>query len=183
MTAVLTRSPTADCGPCLARPAGPAAFHPGPRCPEDGDDPPDSRGGGPAAGGGVCAPSLYAEAYRHAERHKWIESEKRGYDVGEGAIREWYGVHWARFCRECRLEHIAGRRYWGEFGPETFGCLYELIVAGDLLADRLLDRVDEGWENLTILLWAREWGLPMTRVVPMLEKIDVNRARMDPGRL
>ena len=179
MTAVLTRPARAGrptSGPCCGHPAGPAAFHP-----PDGGHGMDR--GEEADRRSVCAPSLYAEAFRHAEQHKWIESEKRGYDLGEGAIREWYGVHWARFCRECRLEHISGRRYWDEFGPETFGCLYELIVAGDLLADRLLDRVDEGWENLTILLWAREWGLPMTRVVPMLEQIDVNRARMDPRRL
>ena len=68
-----------------------------------------------------------------------------------------------------------------EFGDDAFGCLYSLIVTGDLLTDRVLDRVDAGHENLCILNWALAWGLPMGRVVHILEQIDVNRARLDPA--
>ena len=134
------------------------------------------RDGGPAM-------NLFERAYREAERHKWLESERSGYDVGEGAIREWYNTRWPRFCRTCQLQHVAGRVRWDQFDPATFGTLHDAIASGDVLADRILDRIDAGWENLTILLWAREWGLPMKAVLTILERIDVNRARLDPDRL
>ena len=139
------------------------------------------RGAGRPDGG--PAMNLYERAYREAERHKWLESERRGYDCGDTAIRDWYARHWARFCRTCQLQHVAGRVRWDQFDPATFGTLHEAIARGDLLADRILDRIDAGWENLTILLWAREWGLPMKAVLTILERIDVNRARLDPDRL
>ncbi|WP_165700664.1 hypothetical protein [Alienimonas californiensis] len=129
------------------------------------------------------AMNLYERAYREAERHKWLVSERQGYDAGEGAIREWYATRWPHFCRACQLQHVAGRVRWDQFDPATFGTLHEAIASGDLLADRILDRVDAGWENLHILLWAREWGLPMKAVLTVLERIDVNRARLDPNCL
>lgn len=125
--------------------------------------------------------SLYEEAHHEAERHKWIESERHGRDLGDLAIREWYHRHWPRYCRHRRLEHIRGTRRWDEFGDDAFGCIYSLIVTGDLLADRILDRIDAGHENLCIINWAIEWGLPTGRVIDILEQIDVNRARLDPA--
>lgn len=133
----------------------------------------------------VCAEaaySLYEEAFREAERHKWIESQKRGRDLGDQAIREWYRRYWMIYCRCKRLEHVRGERCWREFDEEAFGQLYSLIVSGDLLLDRVLDRLDAGYENLDVLLWAHEWGLPLERVLYLLELIDVNRARLEPAR-
>ena len=124
--------------------------------------------------------SLYAEATREAERHKWIESQKQGRDLGPSAIRDWYRRHWNHFCRHRRMEHLQGQRRWSEFGDDDFGHLYELILAGDLLVDRILDRVYAGWENLCIIIWAQDWGLPMWRVLDILAQLDVNRARLDP---
>ena len=124
--------------------------------------------------------SLYDEAVQEADRHKWIESQKQGRDLGQLAVREWYRVHWLRYCRCKRLEHVRGQRCWREFDETTFGQLYSLIITGDLLVDRILDRVDHGDENLDIILWAIEWGLPIRPVVRILEQIDVNRARMEP---
>ena len=124
--------------------------------------------------------SLYDEAVQEADRHKWIESQKQGRDLGQLAIRDWYRVHWFRYCRCKRLEHVRGQRCWREFDETTFGQLYSLIITGDLLVDRILDRVDHGDENLDIILWAIEWGLPIRPVVRILEQIDVNRARMEP---
>jgi hypothetical protein len=129
---------------------------------------------------GVVALSLYCEAAREAERHKWIESQKRGRDLGEHAIREWYRIHWPSYCRSKRLEHLRGRRRWQEFNDEPFGCLYSLIVQGDLLADRILDRVYAGYENLEIINWAIDWGLDIERVLDILAQLDVNRARLEP---
>ena len=33
------------------------------------------------------------EEVHEIERHKWIESEKAGYDLGSAAIMEWLRVH------------------------------------------------------------------------------------------
>lgn len=125
--------------------------------------------------------SLYERAFHEAERHKWIESERQGHDLGESAIRDWYRRFWRPYCRQRRLEHIRGMRRWQEFDDAAFGCLYSLIVTGDLLADRILDRIDAGYENLCIINWTLTWGLPMPRVLNILEQIDVNRARLDPA--
>lgn len=127
--------------------------------------------------------SLHEEAVREAERHKWIESQKQGRDLGENAINEWYRVYWYCYCRYRRMEHLRGSRKWREFGDEPFGHLYSLIVTGDVLVDRILDRVYAGYENLDIITWAHEWGLDTERVVEILVQIDVNRARLDPVRV
>lgn len=124
--------------------------------------------------------SLYEEAFREAERHKWIESQKRGRDLGETAIREWYRLHWLCYCRRKRLEHLRGSQCWREFGDEQFGQLYSLIVTGDPLVDRILDRVDAGCENLEIINWALDWGITLERVIDILAQVDVNRARLEP---
>lgn len=130
--------------------------------------------------GSTAPASLYDEARKEAEIHKWIESQKHGRDLGERAIDDWYRTYWMLFCRHRRMEHLCGRRQWFEFSDEKFGRLYSLIVAGDVLVDRILDRVYAGYENLEIINWALDWGLPMPRVVFILEAVDVNRARLDP---
>jgi hypothetical protein len=124
--------------------------------------------------------SVFDEAHQEAERHKWIESQKHGRDLGQTAIREWYRKHWPRYCRFRRIEHLQGRRRWREFREDEFGFLYSLIVSGDLLTDRILDRVDAGQENLGIINWAIDWGLPLPRVREILKQVDVNRSRLDP---
>lgn len=126
--------------------------------------------------------SVYDEARKEAEIHKWIESQKHGRDLGERAIEDWYRAYWQLFCRHRRLEHLVGRRCWREFNDEKFGGLYSLIVTGDTLVNLVLDRVYAGYENLDIINWGLDWGLPMGRVVDILAQIDVNRARLDPRR-
>lgn len=124
--------------------------------------------------------SLYDEGQREAERHKWIESQKRGVDVGESGLAEWYQRYWFLYCRNRRLEHVCGDRPWREFAVEEFGLIERLLHEKDLLLELILDRARCGKENLDIILWAREWGLPMDRVVAILEQMDLNRGRLDP---
>ncbi|QDT92842.1 hypothetical protein [Gimesia algae] len=125
--------------------------------------------------------SIYEEAPLEAERHKWIESQKNGCDLGKLAISDWYANHWYYFCIGKKMEHLLGNRCWQEFSDTRFGFLKSLQLEHDLLADRILDRIF--WlrmENLDIIIWAREWNLPLDRVLEILELIDINSARLEP---
>jgi hypothetical protein len=124
--------------------------------------------------------SLFDEALREAHRHKWIESQKHGRDMGEQALRDWFRTHWRSYCRHRRMEHLRGREQWAEFDDSPSGQINRLIDAEDCLVDRVLDRVYAGYENLEIINWAIEWGLPTNRVVEILAQVDVNRARFEP---
>lgn len=130
--------------------------------------------------GGSTALSLYDEALAEALKHKWIESQKHGCDLGEAALKDWFRKHWLPFCRMCRLEHIEGMQRWLEFAEHDFAQVYHLLCSGDLLLDRILDRMEHGYDNLEIINWALTWKLPMPRVLELLEMIDINRARLEP---
>lgn len=125
-------------------------------------------------------PSLYSAGLEEALRHKWIESQKHGCDLGEAALKDWFRRHWLPFCRAKRLEHVEGLRQWHEFAEHEFGQVYELIVQEEVLCDRILDRMEHGYDNFEIINWGLSWGLPMERVRSLLEMIDINRARLEP---
>ena len=80
--------------------------------------------------------SIHDEARREAQRHKWIESQKHGRDLGDQAIRDWYRKYWRAYCRHRRIEHLRGRKRWAEFDDEPFGKIDALIASGDSLVDR-----------------------------------------------
>lgn len=127
------------------------------------------------------AVSLYEHAFQEAERHKWIESQKHGYDRGDCAIHEWYGLYWRDFCRRKRLEHLRGEHCWEEFGQRRFGDLLPLLHLRDPLIDRLVEMLDSGMENLDVINWALDRKIDMARVIEVLAIVDVNGARLDPG--
>src|SRR5690242_6901420 len=129
---------------------------------------------------GLHAASIYDEALSEAHRHKWFESQKHGRDLGDQAIRDWFRKHWRTYCRHRRIEHLRGRRRWAEFDDEPFGHIDGVISREDCLVDRVLDRVYAGYENLDIINWALDWGLPTDRVIEILAHLDVNRARLEP---
>jgi hypothetical protein len=118
--------------------------------------------------------SVHVEAEQEAGRYRWIESEKAGSDLGEAAIREWVRQHWWGYLRACWLEHLQGTRYWVELDRGDFGLLQRDFRDDALLLDRVLDRFKAGRQNLDIVLWAVEWGIPLDRLVPILEAIDIN---------
>ncbi len=124
--------------------------------------------------------SVYDAARAEAEKHKWIESQKHGCDLGDAALKDWFRTHWLPFCRSKRLEHVEGQQRWDEFAAHEFGQVFELIVDGDILIDRILDRMEHGYDNLEIINWALAWSLPMDRVIDLLLMIDINRARLEP---
>lgn len=122
--------------------------------------------------------SVYMEGEREAERHKWIESEKAGRDLGEHALRQWVRDHWWDYLRARWIEHLEGRRFWVELDRNDFGLLQRQFCANRLLLERILDRIKAGWENLDIISWAVDWGVDMAAVLEILETLDINSRRL-----
>jgi hypothetical protein len=130
--------------------------------------------------------SLHQCGEEEAQRFKWIESEKAGRDLGETAIRSWIGQHWHGFLRHRWLEHLQGKAFWIELDQGDFGLLQRAFRASPLI-DPILEHFKRGGENLDIILWAMQLGLPMNEVLEILEALDVNsrriECRFDPRRL
>ena len=122
--------------------------------------------------------SVYADGEQEALRYKWIESEKAGRDLGEDAICRWVQTHWWGYLRARWLEHLQGRRFWVELDRGDFGLLQRRFQDQALLLDRILDRLKAGQENLEIILWAQDWGIPLQRVFEILEALDINSRRL-----
>jgi hypothetical protein len=113
-----------------------------------------------------------------AQRHKWIESEKAGRDLGEWAIRSWVGVHWHKFLRARWLEHLYGRVYWIELDHNDYGVLLEKFQDSAILPEVLI-MLKTGLENLNVLNWAIDNHLPMAEVLDILETLDINSRRIE----
>jgi hypothetical protein len=122
--------------------------------------------------------SIHAHATQEALRFKWIESEKAGVDLGEVAIRRWVREHWWDFLTARWIEHLQGERYWIELDRKDFGLLQREFLDQPVLLDRVLDRLKAGWQNLDILLWATEWGIPRDPLVEILMALDFNGRRL-----
>jgi len=122
--------------------------------------------------------SVHVQGEQEAKRHKWIESEKAGRDLGEWAIRCWVREHWNGFLRERWLEHLQGRTFWIELDHDDFGLLRREFRDSSLL-EEIVSRLKVGQENLNVLVWAIENGLPMEDVVEILEALDINSRRIE----
>lgn len=122
--------------------------------------------------------SVYEESEQEALRYKWIESEKAGHDLGEAALRHWVKEHWCGYLRSRWLEHLQGKRFWVELDRGDFGLLQREFHNNTLLLDRILDRLKAGKENLDILLWCHEWGIPVEPTINILEALDINSRRL-----
>jgi hypothetical protein len=122
--------------------------------------------------------SIYEDCQHEADRHKWIESEKAGQDLGEVAVRQWVKQHWSGYLRARWLEHLQGKTYWIELDRGDFGLLRERFQDKCLLLDRILDRLKSGQENLQVILWAIDWSVPMDDVLEVLTALDINSRRL-----
>jgi hypothetical protein len=122
--------------------------------------------------------SVHDRGAVEAERHKWIESEKAGRDLGEWAIRCWVREHWNGFLRDRWLEHLQGRTFWIELDHNDFGLL-QRAFQDSLLIDEILQRLKSGRENLDILNWAIDNDQPMDEVLEILEALDINSRRIE----
>jgi hypothetical protein len=115
---------------------------------------------------------------QEAKRHKWIESEKAGRDLGEWAIRCWVREHWNGFLRARWLEHLQGRAFWIELDHNDFGLLQREFQDSPLI-NEIVGRLKVGQENLNILVWALDSHLPMDEVLQILEALDINSRRIE----
>jgi hypothetical protein len=122
--------------------------------------------------------SVYVEGQKEALCYKWIESEKAGRDLGEAAIRQWVKYHWSGYLKDRWLEHLQGKRFWVELKTVDFGLLQRKFQDHALLLDRILDRLKTGKENLDVILWAQDWGIPIGLTLEILEALDVNSCRL-----
>ena len=122
--------------------------------------------------------SVHDRGAFEAQRHKWIESEKAGHDLGEWAIRCWVRQHWNGFLREKWLEHLEGRAFWIELDHDDFGLLIRAFQDFRLISE-ITWRLKAGHENLDILNWAIDAHENMEEVFEILEVLDMNSRRIE----
>lgn len=123
---------------------------------------------------------VYEEAERAIQEHKWVESEKAGRDLGVDAERDWIETYWCFFCRNRLVQHLRGETFFEEFGNECFGALSERFGELKDLLDVVLERVQEGAENLDLIRWACQERLPRHQLLQVLIAADINRHRLLP---
>ncbi|HQR06756.1 MAG TPA: hypothetical protein PLN21_08045 [Gemmatales bacterium] len=128
--------------------------------------------------GDVKVSSVHEEGLKAALVDLWIESEKAGRDLGEECVRRWVHDHWNGFLRARWMEHLQGKAYWMELDCIDFGLLRNEFKHDEQLLDRILERMIEGKENLDVIRWAMDWGMPVNKVVNILERLDVNSSRL-----
>ncbi len=122
--------------------------------------------------------SVHESGEAEALRHKWIESEKAGRDLGETAIRTWVREHWNGFLRARWLEHLQGRAFWIELDHDDFGLLQRAFQDSAII-DEILYRLKHGQENLDVINWALDSRLPLEEVYDILESLDINSRRIE----
>jgi hypothetical protein len=120
----------------------------------------------------------YTRDEPEAVRYMWIESEKAGHDLGLAAVRRWIQNHWQGYLRGRWLEHLQGKRFWVELDRSDFGLLQRRFHDNTLLLDRILDRLKAGQENLDVICWAHDWGIPIGPTLQILEALDVTARRL-----
>ena len=121
--------------------------------------------------------SLFKYGLVEAERHKYLESEKAGRDLGTAAIDDWHRRHWTRWLRHRWLEHLLGTRRWAELEPWRFGRLATLFTAHLPLLQDVADMVRRGAENIDILCWAARQHRGLHTVERMLVELRLNEIR------
>jgi len=121
--------------------------------------------------------SLFREAVVEAQRHKYLESEKAGHDLGPSAIEDWHRRHWTSWLRHRWLEHLLGTICWEEFDRARFGRLPAHFGNHATLLEEIAEMVRRGAENIDVLSWAASHGRDMEVVTRMLIELRLNEIR------
>jgi len=129
---------------------------------------------------GTVIYSLTAHALQAMERHKWIESQKVGRDLGRAAYHHWLEQCWIGWVRSKLLEHLFGLRCWGAFGTGHFGLLKRSTVEHHVATSdlhRCSEILARGGENLDVISWALEQQRDLEGILWLLDRIDINAKR------
>ena len=129
---------------------------------------------------GVLVHSLTAHAMYAIDRHKWIESEKLGRDVGDNAVQDWLDRCWKGWTRARLIEHLYGWRCWGAFGRDDFGLLTRETVdyhVSRVILEGVAEILAGGGENLDVINWALANGHSLDAIIWLLDHIDINAKR------
>ncbi len=124
--------------------------------------------------------SVFEAAFLEARRHRWIESQNAGRDLGNQAFRDWYRLFWWTFIRYRHVEHLLGERRWREFDSASFGVIVSSPALSSPLSQEVVDLYRTGWENLNIIGHALQREYPMDAVLNCLVTINMNDARLNP---
>src|SRR5262245_44235542 len=127
---------------------------------------------------GVPKSSVFVECEDEIKKHKWLESQKAGRDLGEQAEKSWVRDHWWGFLRARWLEHLQGKRFWEELDRDDFGLLQRRFHEDSQLLGSIVDRLKSGQENLDIICWALDTKLNLDDVCSILQALDVNSRRL-----
>ncbi len=122
--------------------------------------------------------SVYTDCVEEADRFRWIQSEKAGYDLGEAAIRQWVREHWNGYLRARWVEHLQGVCYWVELDRGDYGLLQNAFRDRQPLLDQILNWLKGGKENLDVIDWACAQKIEIAPVREILEALDVNSRRL-----
>ena len=123
--------------------------------------------------------SLYVIAQVEAERHKWLESEKAGCDLGKEALQDWSRLYWWKWCRDRWIEHLNGERFWSELGEEDYGLLRKGFHTNAVLVACIVERIKEGGENLDIIRWVLDQKESLDQALEILTCLDINSRRLE----
>lgn len=127
---------------------------------------------------GVPVKNLFEEASKEAYRHKWIESEKSGHDLGDSAIEDWHRRFWHRFVRERWIQHIRGEVFWPELDNNDFDILNADFDDCKPQCRKIVEILENGGENLDIIQWAITKGEDLGCVMRILSRLDLNSHRL-----
>ncbi len=111
-------------------------------------------------------------------RHKWIESERAGFDLGDSAIACWVRHHWHGFLRAKWLEHLEGSRFWIELDLNDFGLLQHRFLDCPI-KDTVIGFLKTGKENLDVISWAIDSGQDLDMLLELLTGLDINSRRIE----
>ena len=122
--------------------------------------------------------SVYSDCVEEADRFKWIQSEKAGYDLGESAIRQWVREHWSGYLRARWVEHLQGACFWVELDRGDYGLLQREFRDRAQLLDQILGWLKCGKENLDVIQWACTQRMELDPVIEILTALDINSRRL-----
>lgn len=122
---------------------------------------------------------LLEAAWQEAEKHKWIESEKAGRDLGDQAIHDWSRRYFRRWCRDRWIEHLSGECYWCELDKSDYGLILRDFHQNTEMVRFIVQRIKAGGENLDIIQWVLDNDKSLDDALEILRLLDINSRRIN----